>query len=238
MRRWQLAVEEGADACGALLLFHTGSCDTRTLEALLSRSERERAARFHFPEHARRFIAAHGRLRQVLAEVLQMPPGQLEFATGAHGKPLLAGAASASDIRFNLSHSGDWALIGWSRQRDIGVDIESWRPMRDEQALVRRFFSPAEIAAYAATDTELRSRAFFDAWSRKEAYVKAVGRGLGLPLDSFDVSLHPADARLLRASTHCEDGRCWSLAAPRVAIDASIAVVIEADSLVVRNAGS
>lgn len=170
---------------------------------------------------------AHGRLRQLLSSVLGMAPENLEFAAGPHGKPHLAGAAAGSGLHFNLSHSGDVGLVGWAQGRDIGVDVEVWRPMRDEAALVHRYFSTAEIAAYEALPAASRTEAFFNCWTRKEAYIKAVGRGLGLPLDSFDVSLDSGSgARLLRPSALCDDGRQWSLAAPLFAPRLSLAVVL------------
>jgi hypothetical protein len=136
---------------------------------------------------------------------------------------------------FNLSHSGGMGLIGWARDRELGVDVERWRELRDEAALVRRFFSQAEIAAYEALPEAQRRAGFFRCWTRKEAYVKAVGRGLGLPLHSFDVNLEQGDgARLLRPSAHCVDGRCWSLAAPEAAEELSLAVVLEADAIAIR----
>lgn len=236
-RRWQLASEQGAPACGGLFLFplDVTPIEQAALRIVLSHAERQRASRFHFEEHARRFEIAHARLRALLADLLQVAPQGIEFSTGEHGKPALAGEAAASGIHFNLSHSGGWGLIGWALQREIGVDVECWRTMRDEAALVRRFFSPAEIAAYESLPEESRSLGFFNCWTRKEAYIKAVGRGLGLPLDSFDVTLDSGPrAQLLRASTHNEDGRCWSLAAPEAPIEASLAVVLQGPSVIVR----
>jgi len=180
-------------------------------------------------------VAAHGRLRQLLEPLVGIGAAQLEFAEEAYGKPVLTGAASESGIHFNLSHSDTLGVVGWARGRAIGVDVERWRAMRDEAALVRRFFSAAENAAYDALPPERRSEGFFNCWTRKEAYVKAVGRGLGLPLHSFDVTLGAGpDARLLRPSEHAADGRCWSLAAPQGPPAASIAVVLEADNLAVQ----
>jgi 4'-phosphopantetheinyl transferase len=232
--RWLIAPGEGAAPCGALELFPLDLPDDRRadLEALLDAGERARAGRFMFPQLRERFIVAHGRLRQVLGEVLGHPPAGLRFEKAEHGKPYLADNAA---LHFNLSHSDGWGLVGWAQGRELGVDVERWRPMRDELALVRRFFSPAENAAYDALDAALRTEGFFQCWTRKEAYIKAVGRGLGLPLDSFDVSLgRDVEPRLLRASTHCEDGRRWSLAAPQGPNDVSIAIVLESDSVVIQ----
>lgn len=212
------------------------------LAALLSGAERQRAARFRFAYLAERYVVAHGRLRQLLAAQLGIAPKDLEFAAGPHGKPRLAGRAAGSGLQFNLSHSGEWGLVGWARERAIGVDIELRREMRDEAALVRRYFSPAEIAAYEALPAARRQEGFFNAWTRKEAYVKAVGRGLGLSLSSFDVSLEEAPAaRLLRPSAEVAgavaagpvmDGdNSWSLAAPDGIEGAAVAVVLQSSVL-------
>jgi len=134
-----------------------------------------------------------------------------------------------SGVRFNLSHSDGMGLVGWTWNRDIGVDVEVWRAMRDEAALVRRFFSSSEIAAWEALPAEQRQAAFFNLWTRKEAYIKALGRGLSLPLHSFDVSHEGgAGARLLRPSALAADGRPWALAAPEAGAGLSLAVVLEA----------
>jgi 4'-phosphopantetheinyl transferase len=173
-------------------------------------------------------------LRQLLAAVLGTAPVELQFAAGTHGKPALAGKFAASGLHFNLSHSDAFGLAGWAWQREIGVDVEAWRQMNDAAALVRRYFSQAEIAAWEAVPPAQRSEAFFNIWTRKEAYVKAVGRGLGLALDSFDVSLEGGpEARLLRPSALIDDGRSWSLAAPTAGPGASLAIVLQAETLYV-----
>jgi 4'-phosphopantetheinyl transferase len=201
------------------------------LARLLSAQEHARAARFLHAEHANRFVVAHARLRQLLGSLLAAPPGDIAMIAGAHGKPALAGEYAATELQFNLSHSGSLGLVGWAWSRAIGVDIECWRQTHDEAALVRRFFSPSEVAAYEALAPAQRTAAFFRCWTRKEAYVKAVGRGLGLPLDSFDVTVGEAnEARLLRTSVVADDDRSWSLAAPELDDGVSAAVVLEGNS--------
>ncbi len=172
---------------------------------------------------------AHGRLRRVLGAVLGLAPGDIEFGTGPHGKPELAGHAGAAGVHFNLSHSGSVGLIGWCWQRAIGVDVEIWRATRDQAALVRRYFAPGEIAAWEALPPERRQEAFFNLWTRKEAYLKALGLGLTLALDSFDVS-HEAGsgARVLRPAADAAQGGVWSLAAPEVGHGLSAAIVLQA----------
>jgi 4'-phosphopantetheinyl transferase len=202
------------------------------LAAFLSPEELAHARRFLSASHGQRYVVAHGRLRQLLAPLLRMEPAAIEFAAGADGKPQLAGAAAASELSFNLSHSAAWGLVGWSWQRDIGVDVEAWRAMRDAAALVRRYFSAAEIAGWEALPQELREQAFFNLWTRKEAYVKALGRGLSLSLASFDVSHeNGSGARLLRSSELAGDARPWSLAAPDLDARLSLAVVLQAETL-------
>jgi 4'-phosphopantetheinyl transferase len=199
---------------------------------LLSDAERTRAARFRSPLHADRYVVAHGRLRQLLASLAGVAATAIEFTAGTDGKPAMAGAAAASGLQFNLSHSGGFGLVGWSWRREIGVDVEVWRSMRDEEALVRRYFSRHEIAAWEAVPSGERQEAFFNLWTRKEAYVKALGRGLGLPLHSFDVTHGNGDAaRLLRLSALADDARPWSLAAPAAGMAVSLAVVLQAETL-------
>ena len=225
-------LDSSATPCGGLIAFplDVDDAERARLSACLDGHERGRAARFRMVEHANRFSVAHARLRLLLAQLLATAPQELTFAAGEHGKPALSGGHAAAGLEFNLSHSGGRGFVGWAWHRQIGVDIEVWRPMSDEAALVRRYFSVAEIAEYELLPHSRRTQAFFDCWTRKEAYVKAVGRGLGLPLDSFDVSLGAAsDARLLRASAVADDGRRWSLAAPQMEPGVCAAVVLEGE---------
>jgi 4'-phosphopantetheinyl transferase len=227
-RRWHLGNECGN--CGELRLFSLDVPDAerRHLASLLSADEMAQAARFVDPRHGERYVVAHGRLRQLLAEALGLAPETIEFAAGPHGKPELADAAVNSALQFNLSHSGDLGLVGWSRHGHIGVDVEVWRAMRDAGALVRRFFSAVEIRTWEALPAAAREEAFFNLWTRKEAYIKALGRGLSLALDSFDVSHDTgAGACLLRPSRLAADGRTWSLTAPAAGHGISLAVVLE-----------
>ena len=152
---------------------------------LLDDSERARAERFLFDEDRRRFVASHAALRVALGNATERDPRSLRFVTGPHGKPSLA--EPASGIQFNLSHSGARALIAIAVGRRVGVDIERDRGV-DELALASRFFSEAEAAAIAGTPPANRRAAFFRIWTRKEAFVKAIGDGLTHPLASFHVN--------------------------------------------------
>lgn len=157
----------------------------RDLTSLLTGEEHERSARFKFDRHRNRFIACRGALRHLL----DMKPGQ-NFIYGPYGKPALDG----SEIRFNVSHSYDMGMIAITRGKEIGCDIERIEPSFAELGIPERFFSPYEVAALLTLPAEEQCAAFFRCWTRKEAYIKACGMGVSLPLDSFDVTLAPGES--------------------------------------------
>jgi 4'-phosphopantetheinyl transferase len=168
------------------------------LRRLLSSDESQRADRFHLARDRRRFIVARGLLRLILSRYLQLHPSTLQFAYTAFGKPFLAQGTEGELLNFNVSHSDELALIACTRGRAIGVDIESIRPTIEYEQIAARYFSPTEYAHLCTLPLELRVRAFFRCWTRKEAYIKAHGAGLSVPLDRFAVSLVPGEpARLL-----------------------------------------
>jgi 4'-phosphopantetheinyl transferase len=160
------------------------------LEGLISPDERARADRFAVPVHRCRFVAAHGLLRCLLGAYLDAPPARLAIQTGPEGKPSLG---RGEDLRFNLSHSGDLGLVAVAWGREVGIDVEAVRPLDDLEGLVSRCLSDSERAAYAELPEPARLSAFYQAWVRKEAFLKALGTGLSRPLDSFDVTLRPGD---------------------------------------------
>jgi 4'-phosphopantetheinyl transferase len=191
----------------------------RTLEA----DELERAGRFHFEKHRRHFIAGRGGLRYVLSRYLEAKPEELRFSYGAFGKPALVDFG----LRFNTSHSHDVALFAVSADRELGVDVEHIRADFATEEIARRFFSRVEVGVFNALRQEERVPAFFRCWSRKEAYIKAIGRGLSEPLDAFDVTLAPREAaRLLRAER--EDVSRWSMFDIDAGDDYAAALLVEA----------
>lgn len=159
--------------------------------AVLAPAERARAARFHFERDRRRWTAARGAVRAVLAGYAGVPAAALAFRVGPHGKPALDGPAARAGLDFNVSHSGDLALCVVTRARAVGVDVEAVRPDFATGEVARRFFAPAEVAALEALPPGERVEAFFACWTRKEAYIKARGTGIALGLDRFEVSLAP-----------------------------------------------
>lgn len=182
---------------------HVWSCDLSWAAAALpaaasdlSEEERERAARYLLSRHGQRFAAGRGALRILLARYLRCEPRDLVLRSGSEGKPALAGK-NELDLRFNLSHSADAALFAFARGRELGVDVERLRPGVDCEGIARRFFSPREAEQLLDLPPERRTAAFFTCWTRKEAYVKARGSGLAVPLDSFEVD--PAGPPALRS---------------------------------------
>ena len=184
--------------------------------AILSPDEQARAARFHFQEHRRYFTASRAILRHVLSAYLGSDPKNVAFVYSSKNKPALGGA-HAGALAFNVSHSGDIALLAIARSRPVGVDIELIRHNFDTAAIAARFFSDAEQKQLAALPPDQRHDAFFRCWTRKEAYIKALGEGLSLPLSQFDVSLTPDDGNALLATRpDALEARRWSLREVRV----------------------
>jgi 4'-phosphopantetheinyl transferase len=184
------------------------------LAQTLSADERERAGRFHFEEHRARFIAARGVLRTLLGRYLSTAPQELKFCYSAHGKPALDGLSEAGTLCFNLSHSHTLALYAMNRDRQVGIDVEHRRRNVDDEQVAGRFFARAEVEALQALPEALREAAFFNCWTRKEAYLKARGEGVTRSLDSFAVSLQPGEpAALLNCTSDPGEVARWSLRA-------------------------
>jgi 4'-phosphopantetheinyl transferase len=182
------------------------------LLALLSPEGRGRAARYLFDRHRRSFIVGRGFLRCILSRYLGLTPDAVAFTFTVHGKPELAASMKAPDLRFNLSHSGDWAVLAVTRGREVGIDLEQVRPRVDMEGLARRFFAPGEVAVLTSVAPCERELTFFNCWTRKEAFIKATGEGLSRPLDSFEVSLRPGEpARLLTIEGQPGEAERWSL---------------------------
>jgi 4'-phosphopantetheinyl transferase len=157
------------------------------LRATLTDDERARAERFVRELHRDRFVVARAALRDVLARMLAVPPESVRFRYDPGGKPRLE-VPDRSGLRFNLSHSGDMALVALTLDQEIGVDVEALRSLTDVEALAERFFAPGETAALRSLPEPERETAFLRCWTLKEAYVKAVGQGLAMPLDRFEVA--------------------------------------------------
>lgn len=159
------------------------------LTSYLSVDEIARANKFRFEQHQRRFIAARGVLRQILGNYLQISPEKLQFEYSDRGKPRLSGSMGNSSLQFNVSHSHEYALYGFTYERAIGVDLEYARKMPDAVKIAERFFSPSEFKLITSVTTEQQSETFFKLWTAKEAYLKAVGTGLADSLSTVEIFL-------------------------------------------------
>lgn len=180
----------------------------RRAQQMLDDDERARAARFKFARDRDRFVVGRGILRMILSCYLGRPGGSLQFLYGTAGKPRLRLAESDPSIRFNLSHSQGLAAYAISCDREIGIDVEATRSGEGRSEIAEHYFSPAELAELRALPRDRQDEGFLLCWTRKEAYIKALGAGLGtIALDSFSVSLTPGEVASLRSL----DSARWSL---------------------------
>lgn len=194
---WQASLLLDADTIGALR-------DT------LSPDERDRADRFHFRRHRDQFTAARGILRSIIGRYLAIAPELIRFDHGEHGKPALAVRLdSPGGLRFNLSHADGVALVAFTRHREIGVDVERIREDASTLEIAERFFSAGEVSALREVQQARRAEAFFNCWTRKEAYIKALGAGLSHDLGGFTVSVG-TEAALLHVNEPAMSGT-WTL---------------------------
>ena len=211
------------------------------LWVLLSPDEQERASRFHFAEHRHSFVVAHGMLRRLLARYAGVAPEALAFGAGDNGKPTLHASSGAGTLEFNLSHSGDYALLAVSRGGPVGVDIERWNDEIEHLELAEHFFSPAERdALHKLREVKQETVAgFFAAWSRKEAYLKARGDGIVNGLHHFDVSLLADEpARLIEDRTDASAPGRWMMVdlAPGDGYSAALVATLPVDEILLCDA--
>jgi 4'-phosphopantetheinyl transferase len=174
--------------------------DESRWQKVLSSDESRRASRFHFSRDRQRYAASRALLRMILAGYVGADPAELTFSYSAKEKPSLGGAHAGSGITFNISHSGGIALLAFTRRREVGVDVEQIRDDFDCDGIARRFFSAHEQQQLFVLPAEQRAIGFFRCWTRKEAYIKATGDGLSLPLTQFDVSLKTGGENALMAT--------------------------------------
>ena len=191
----------------------------------LSEDERARAGKFRIEKDARRFVVARASMRFILAEYVHSAARDLRFVYSKYGKPSLADPVT--EIRFNLSHAGESAILGITRSRNIGVDIEAVNRNVECDKLAKRFFSTHERAWLRHLPEEERSRCFFRIWTCKEAFLKAQGFGLTRSLDSFDIDLSSGTARLLATRPDAREAQLWSLIEIETSPQHAAAVAVE-----------
>jgi 4'-phosphopantetheinyl transferase len=179
---------------------------------LLSADELSRAASFRFQNDRDRFISCRSILRIILGRYLDINPKYLKFRSGPYGKPYLVNEFKDARIQFNLSHTQHLALYALTSNCIIGVDVEHIRPILDIEQIAALNFSDYENNIFSKLQPEQKEVAFFNCWTRKEAYIKAIGEGLNLPLRTFDVSLAPNEApKLLSINGSVNEASHWSL---------------------------
>lgn len=180
--------------------------------SVLDSAERARSRRFHFARDARRFTVARATLRSILGEVLGIPACDVGFTLGPFGKPELDRTRHDAEVTFNVSHSEGVGVIAVTEARRIGVDVERVRTIAEMEGVAKRVFSRRELDVLSALPPERQPAAFFAAWTRKEAFIKAVGTGLSHPLDAFSVTFGDAErARIVEIGGDAAAAAAWSL---------------------------
>jgi len=181
--------------------------DVQRLEGVLAADEKTRANRFVFPRDRSAYVATRGILRQLLGKYAKVAPSDLHFEYHARGKPFLSSHSLGRSVKFNVSHSNGMAVFAFTSNSEVGIDVEMVKYDVECEEIAHRYFSREEIAELNSLSPDLRPLGFFLCWTRKEAYLKAKGEGLGIPLDRFQVSLTPGTpSRLVSA-----DSSLWSL---------------------------
>jgi 4'-phosphopantetheinyl transferase len=198
------------------------------LAPLLSQDEYRRAERFHRPIDRQRFIAGRGILRKIISAYLALAPDEVRFAYNKYGKPSISDDQNRGALSFNLSHSNSMALYAVTRGRRVGVDVEYMREDFATLEIAERFFSKDEFEALKSAPIDQKTKAFFNCWSRKESYIKAIGMGVSYPLDGFTVSLAPDVApTLLNVDADATEAARWKMYELDVAEGYAAALIVE-----------
>lgn len=175
------------------------------LYPLLSAAEKLRSEKFSHFRARKNYIASHGFLHTVLSDYIDIPASEIEFLQEDKGKPFIDDSLNPRNIQFNLSHSGNLAILAVCRQHAVGIDLECEERNSDWAAIARRFFTEREKQAFFALPEERQKPAFYKIWTRKEAHMKVTGKGLSLPPTQFEVSVPPAPARFLNQLSAPDD---------------------------------
>lgn len=196
----------------------------KQLYNLLNSTEQQKALRFHFEKHQQRYTVSQAFLRIFLSNYSNTKPIEIEFKTTSFGKPFL----SNSNLQFNISHSNEYALYGFSYHTAIGVDIEYWRERKYFDGIIDANFSQKEQAIYHSLDDELKTASFYQGWTCNEAYIKAIGMGLSFPLSDFTVEMDPTKpAKLLHTIPRTDVKTDWHIQKIPCPDDYSAALAIE-----------
>jgi 4'-phosphopantetheinyl transferase len=209
--------------------------NVRRMAELLDPTECSRAGRFRFEKDRRQYILTRGVLRMLLGRYLRRDPSGLNISYSSRGKPFIAGSENRDDLRFSVSHAGDLALLAFSRGRETGVDIESRQRLKNWKSVAERIFSEREKQELNSLTEMMRTVAFYNGWTRKEAYLKATGEGLVDALSGIEVSISPLAPACLRAiHGDVELASRWSIYALEPAEGYAAALVVEGGNCGVR----
>lgn len=201
---------------------------------VLTPLEQQRARRFVLPHHQNHFIAAHGMVRYILALYVNVPPLELQFDVGVYGKPFLA-CPTHKNLFFNLSHSHHLGLLAVTSLGEIGVDLEYHRPRLNYHAIADRIMSDREKSIFRELPVPQQQSAFLSCWTRKEAFVKAQGRGLGFPFHTFSVTFTSFDRpQIVTIDDHPDDAHEWSMYAMFPGEEYSGALVVQGSPNILR----
>jgi len=230
MNQWLFPPQVCALPSGSLQIWRTRldlcSDSLSAYSELLSHDERSRAKRFVLTRDHDRFVVSRGTLRLLLGRYLQIPPDSARIEEGPQGKPFVVGNRLSFDLKFSLSHSHGLAVFAFTKDKEVGIDLEKIRLDFASREIAQRYFSSQEVSELDALTPQLYAAGFFQCWTRKEAYVKARGQGLQIPLDSFSVSLAPERPPELLAS----DSDDWSIYSFEPFAGYAAAVVAEKDN--------
>jgi 4'-phosphopantetheinyl transferase len=202
--------------------------DVERFQGVLHAAELGRAATYRFAQHRRRFVVARGALRHMLGHYLGLAPANVPLQVTTYGKPYVASHATQPPLQFNLAHAQAIAVLAVTWQRRVGIDVEPVRDLPECLSIAEHFFAAPEVQALQAMPAEWQAQAFFDCWTRKEAFVKALGEGLSYPLHRFVVSLQPHEpAALLHVDDDPQASRHWTMMALQPAAGYTAALVVE-----------
>ena len=209
--------------------------EVNKLRNTLSSEEMVKASRFKSYEDRDRFIVSKGILRTILGSYLNTNPTRLEFEYNEHGKPFIKNTLDTNNIHFNASHSRNIALYALTIKREIGIDVEYLRSKIEFERIARRFFSEKEFSMLISQPSESRLELFFDCWTLKEAYIKAVGGGLSIPLNRFEVTLKPGGTpKILEINGSHVEASHWSLYSLSPAPNYRGALAVKGHNLIIK----
>lgn len=194
---------------------------------LLSPDEKQKAEKYHFERDRNNFIIARGILRQLLGEYLCLAPDEIRFSYNRFGKPALNFGNKADVLRFNLSHSKGVVVYAFTQGQEVGIDIEHINNKFAIHPVAVNCFSPVEMSMLNTFSSNRQTAAFFTGWTRKEAYIKAVGKGVSLPLTEITVSLLPEELQISMAADDLNGERNFSLRSMSLDTDFAAALAVE-----------